>query len=250
MRRFASGLCWGLVACSTTYPGVPVPDDAPADAAPGAALPDCAGTSVLVGAVANARDLGGISGANGPIQCGQLYRSAAPANLSSEGCASMEMLGIATVIDLRVEEEREARPDAACLTAQAELLLAPLPIPYGVSPAEYVADFESDESIRRIFDQLADPAAYPLLFHCTYGRDRTGVVTALILLALGVSREAIMADYQRTAESGLSITPGSLSAVLDEVASRGGIEAHLAALGVSPAALATLRSRMWRDGAL
>ncbi len=249
MRRFSSGLYWGLVACSTTCPDAQGLDKLPPDAALGAAAPDCASTSVLVGAIANARDLGGISGANGPIQCGQLYRSSAPANLSSEACASVATLGIATVVDLRVAEEREVRPDAACLASQAQIVLAPLPVPYAVSPADYLADFASDESIMVIFDKLADPAAYPLLFHCTYGRDRTGVVAALILLALGASREDIMEDYQRTVESGLSTTPGSLSAVLDEVESRGGVEAHLTALGVSPAALATLRARMWRGAA-
>ena len=42
---------------------------------------------------------------------------------------------------------------------------------------------------------LADPDAYPIYFHCTYGRDRTGVLAAVVLLALDAPREAILDEY-------------------------------------------------------
>jgi protein-tyrosine phosphatase len=47
----------------------------------------------------------------------------------------------------------------------------------------------------RLFELLAEPSRRPLLFHCTGGKDRTGVAAALILLALGVPRDAVVGDY-------------------------------------------------------
>src|SRR6185369_11725319 len=47
---------------------------------------------------------------------------------------------------------------------------------------------------------VATPSELPLLFHCTAGKDRTGWLAAILLSALGVSRETVMADYLRTTE--------------------------------------------------
>src|ERR1019366_1531021 len=47
---------------------------------------------------------------------------------------------------------------------------------------------------------LGDPASFPLVFHCAAGKDRTGVLAALVLEILGVEREIIVADYVITAE--------------------------------------------------
>ena len=191
---------------------------------------------VFANVVENARDLGGSPG----VRCGQLFRGAVPS--AQPVCASFANAGVKTVIDLRVPSERQGDPDAACLSTQASMVLAPMPIPYNVSPSDYLADLDSP-AVRTVFAQLGDASAYPLFFHCTYGRDRSGVVAALILSSLGVSREDILRDYQRTTEDGLRTTPASLEAVLDEVDRRGGIEAHLTAIGVTPAELATLRAQ-------
>jgi protein-tyrosine phosphatase len=48
---------------------------------------------------------------------------------------------------------------------------------------------------RRLIDLLLDEASYPLVFHCTAGKDRTGQAAALVLLALGVPKEAVLDDY-------------------------------------------------------
>lgn len=52
--------------------------------------------------------------------------------------------------------------------------------------------------VARVFAVFDDPAAFPLLLHCRAGKDRTGVIVALLLLLLGVEEEAIMADYLRS----------------------------------------------------
>ena len=159
------------------------------------------------------------------------------------GCEAFHRLGIRTVIDLRTDSERMAVPDASCVIAQSTVLWAPLPIPYSLSPAQYIADLNTYSSIRLAFESLGDAAAYPIYFHCTYGRDRTGVLAAVILLALGASHEDVLSEYQLTALSGLYVPPDSLSAVLDDIESRGGIQAYLDAAGVPRAMLAVLRSK-------
>jgi len=63
-----------------------------------------------------------------------------------------------------------------------------------VSPQDYVADLHATESVATAFGVLGDVAAYPVYFHCVYGRDRTGVLAAVILLALGATRESVLAE--------------------------------------------------------
>jgi len=199
------------------------------------------GTSVLAPELLNGRDLGGIATPNGPLQCGQLFRSAAPSGLKSSGCAGFAQLGIKTVIDLREASERLGTPFADCVTQQVTTVIAPLPIPYSVSAADYLADLHTDASITKVFETMADDASWPMLFNCTYGRDRTGIVAAMVLQLAGASREDILVDYRRTADSGLSITPASLEAALDELDRLGGAEAHLLSLGLSADAVANVR---------
>ncbi|MEN9631176.1 MAG: hypothetical protein RJA10_4404, partial [Pseudomonadota bacterium] len=109
----------------------------------------------------------------------------------------------------------------------------------------------------------------PLVFHCTAGKDRTGVAAALILLALGVPRDVVLQDYLLSNElyrrpPGLphSDTPpealavlwrvqaGFLDAALDAVdADHGGLDGYLRhRLGVGPSARDVLRQRYLQPG--
>jgi protein-tyrosine phosphatase len=198
---------------------------------------------VLVGAATNARDLGGTPLENGgAVACGQLFRGAPLAYFTSEGCAEFAALGIRTVIDLRTADERAAKPDSPCVADSAKLVFAPLPIPYNVDAHDYIADLDATPSIATALRTLGDESAYPIYFHCTWGRDRTGVLGAVILLALGATRAAILQEYSLS-EAAVGAFPDSLVAVLDEVERRGGIEAYFAAAGISKDQLATLRAR-------
>ena len=202
------------------------------------------GTWVLVGEVPNARDLGGIGLENGAhVACGALYRGAAPVGLVDQGCADFDRLGIRTVIDLRTDDERLASPDSDCVTEQATIVPAPMPTPYSVSPADYLVDLNTTASVALAFNALADESAYPIYFHCIYGRDRTGVLAAVILLALGATRDEVMTDYQLSVDGGVGAYPDSLNAVLDDIDQSGGIEVYLAAAGVPVAELAALRAK-------
>lgn len=192
--------------------------------------------------VANARDLGGMAlGAVGSVSCGLVFRGPPLARLSPAACAEARRLGIRTIIDLRVTEERLSKPDDPCVGAK--MVLAPLPIPYMVSGENYIADFDTKDSIARVFRTLADPASYPVYFHCTYGRDRTGVVAAAILLALGASRADILAEYKLSSTT-VGAFPDSLIALMNEIDRRGGIEKALAAAGITAADLAALRAQV------
>ena len=203
------------------------------------------GQRILVGEVLNARDLGGtVLGDGRTVACDQLYRGAVIANLTAQGCAEFATLGIRTVVDLRTTAERASAPEAACVSEQAPIVLAPMPIPYGMGPEAYIGDLDATDAVQAAFQAFGDPAAYPAYFHCTYGRDRSGVLAAVILLALGASRDAVMAEYELSNAGGVGAFPDSLQAVLDEIGRRGGVEAYLASAGVSVDELTALRARL------
>jgi len=200
-----------------------------------------AGRFVLVDQVRNARDMGGTPlPPDGAMSCGAVYRGP-PLSLSDAGCAAAGELGIRTLIDLRTESERLGTPDAACLSA--ERVYAPLPIPYGLGPADYLADLHEMASMALVFHTFGDPAAYPIYFHCTFGRDRTGVVGALLLLTLGASREAVMQEYMLS-QANVGAYPSALEAVLDDVEQRGGAEAVLKSMGITDEEIAVIRAHV------
>jgi protein-tyrosine phosphatase len=209
----------------------------------GAALMCLPGQRILDGLVDNARDLGGVPLASGAsVACGKLYRGSMLPNLSESACAAFASLGVRTVIDLRTESERTSQPDAACVTNSARLIQAPLPTPFSVSPENYVADLNTVDSVALAFTALGDPSAYPIYFHCVYGRDRTGVLAGVILLALGATRDNVMAEYELSAAAGSGSYPASMAAVLDEIERQGGVLAYLMSARVSRAQIAALRT--------
>lgn len=196
--------------------------------------------TVLSGLVTNARDLGGTLLATGEsLACGAIYRGA-PLRVSETGCAEVAGLGLRTLIDLRIEGERTSSPDADCVDATR--VYAPLPVPYGLSATDYLNDLHATESIATVFHTFGDPDAYPVYFHCTFGRDRTGVVGALLLQALGATRAVVMEEYLLSRPN-VGAYPDALDAVLDEIAQRGGAEAVLKSIGITDAELDVMRSR-------
>ncbi|GBG34769.1 Hypothetical Protein FCC1311_109912 [Hondaea fermentalgiana] len=70
--------------------------------------------------------------------------------------------------------------------------------------------------IQTIFAELAEPNNYPVMIHCVAGKDRTGIIVALLLRVCGVSHEAVVADYARS--------EGYLAAVLESEDVRGNKE--------------------------
>ena len=251
--RAVLALAWTLGACGRAPLLAPagLDDDASVDTRPADKVSDDAGNStcepgrrILLEESPNARDLGGtpLAGTS-VVACNTLYRGTALTSLSTQGCTEFAQLGIRTVIDLRTPGERATPPEAACVGEATRIVQAPLPIPYSVSPQDYVADLRATASMAQAFRVLGDPTAYPVYFHCVYGRDRTGVLAAAILLTLGASREDVMAEYRLSALAGVGAYPASLAAVLDEIESLGGVEAYLHSAGVTDREIAVLRAR-------
>lgn len=70
--------------------------------------------------------------------------------------------------------------------------------PAGLSGLATSSLSHSQSEIHAVFSVLAEPAAYPVLVHCTQGKDRTGLIVLLVLLLLRVPRAAIETDYMRS----------------------------------------------------
>ncbi|MDH4549916.1 tyrosine-protein phosphatase [Pseudomonas sp. BN607] len=172
----------------------------------------------LDGAV-NFRDMGGYEASCGrQIKGGVLYRSDSLAELTAKDMSAIQALRLRSVIDLRHNSERLAKPNrllpswggrthalgflphgATCLfeavrsrsidAAQARESLCSM---YRHLPTTQCKHFA------QVLQVLLQEHSYPALIHCTSGKDRTGFAIAVVLMALGVSRETIMQDYLLT----------------------------------------------------
>jgi len=201
---------------------------------------------ILEGQVSNVRQLGGLPLAGGrTVACDLIYRGSSLSSLSDEGCQQFAATGIKTVVDIRSEGEQTSSP-AACVANQAGVISAPLPTPYNVSPADYLADLYTAPSMQRVFAILADRASYPVYYHCLYGKDRTGIVTAVILSALGASRQTIQDEYALSREAGFSVYPESLDAVLDEFERLGGVDNYFRIVGIPAEQVQAMRAILTR----
>ena len=168
----------------------------------------------------NFRDLGGYpTHGERRVRWGQIFRADSLADLSDADIAYLERLGLARVIDLRGDSEVSDRPNR--LAGREPFSYVQLPIgEHDLSPAEWARRFESgefgeidaswlvrgyvrtlDERGGRVGTVLKTLAASPApaVFHCTAGKDRTGIVSALLLLVLGVPRDIVVGDYSLTA---------------------------------------------------
>ncbi len=166
----------------------------------------------------NLRDLGGYRGAGGRrVRMGQLFRASSLFALTDADQPALASLGLRTVVDLRGEAERERAP-SRLLAAPPEQVALPVEPTVGASLRDLLARGEATgegvlallaraydayatdklPQFRALLELAADATQRPLLFHCTAGKDRTGFATALLLTALGVGRDVIIADYLAT----------------------------------------------------
>lgn len=181
-------------------------------ARPGAPLP--------FEAVTNFRELGGYEAAGGRrVKYGVLFRSPALANVkTAHDVALYKSFGIHTVFDLRSTAERKAWPDPDFGEAERYHIHAI------TSQGGQEVNFDLEAvfrdatqvdvllgMVRKSYDTMPfDNEAYralmacamrgkgPILFHCTAGKDRTGVAAMLLLKALGASDETVLFDFEQT----------------------------------------------------
>jgi hypothetical protein len=163
----------------------------------------------LVGAY-NFRDLGGYPTVDGRVtRWGQLYRSDTLHELTESDLDTLRDLGLACVIDLRTTAELE-RTGRGLLAAEPirYLHLSVLQEARQVAPTDAQGDLAERylwylevgrAALVQALTSVGDDASYPLVFHCAAGKDRTGVLAALVLDILGVERDVIIEDYVLTA---------------------------------------------------
>jgi protein-tyrosine phosphatase len=168
----------------------------------------------------NWRDLGGYRAADGLVtRWGRVYRSDGLDRLTDADLTLVEELGIKLVVDFRVDREVDENPsrlpDHPLLRRQRlpiggdevegrtvlETILAGDVRIFTVDEMAAVyerllEDFAS--SFGQVIDDAADPANHPMVFHCTAGKDRTGLMAMLLLGALGVADQDIVVDYELT----------------------------------------------------
>jgi protein-tyrosine phosphatase len=166
-----------------------------------AGLTLASGRRIELGGTLNLRDLGGYPAADGGfVRWRTLLRSDALHLLDSEGLSTLSELGLRTVVDLRTQPEAETAPSAL---GELQVRLAHISILSGDMqslPLELEAIYrymitECGDAIGAAIRELCAARALPALVHCSAGKDRTGVVIALVLAALGVPDQVIAADY-------------------------------------------------------
>lgn len=167
----------------------------------------------------NFRDLGGYETNDGRrVRWGQLFRSGVLSYLTAEDHRHLARFGIRLVCDLRTQHERQREPSRWPDSSAGQLAWDY--DPRHTSLRHYIAGESqlSAETMRRcmltmyqnlprlllpqfaaLFANLA-AGGVPAVFHCSAGKDRTGIAAALVLNLLGVPRATIVADYTLTNE--------------------------------------------------
>ncbi|SFG92329.1 tyrosine-protein phosphatase [Sporolactobacillus nakayamae] len=150
----------------------------------------------------NTRDLGGYLTNDGRITAfGRIIRSDVPESFSPEDAVLLKNFGVTTALDFRSKPEIERLPSAFERSADFNYFHCPFafgnrnPASKAEVPslyAEMLADFPA---IKRILSIIIRQKG-AVFIHCYVGKDRTGVVAALLLLIAGVCISDILADYQ------------------------------------------------------
>jgi protein-tyrosine phosphatase len=154
----------------------------------------------------NLRDIGGYVTENGGVvRWGVVLRGDSPHRISGIGIDHLVRYGLRTVTDLRQPEERLAAPNPLEQVQGVRYLavsLSPTGLTNGALaslPDLYRAILDHAQTqLYQVFDVLSAENALPALIHCHAGKDRTGVVVALLLSIAGVPIETIAQDYALT----------------------------------------------------
>jgi protein-tyrosine phosphatase len=233
----------------------------------------------LEGAV-NFRDLGGYPADGGKqTRWRVLFRADGLSDLTERDLEVMRALGIRTVVDLRSGDEVERSRydvDAHPVTFHHFPIIEKLPDPEefdrrpGLLGSQYQEMLrDAGEAFLGVLRVLAAPEALPAVFHCTAGKDRTGVLSALVLSLLGVDEETVVADYALSGaamvrlraklvvkypesrdvieniEEVFSAEPTQMEALLDHLRdSYGSVSAYLRGLGAGDELISSLRGAL------
>jgi len=227
----------------------------------------------------NIRDLGGYARSTGGVtQWGRILRGESLHDLTEDSIARLVESDLTLVIDLRGPHETGAtshpfRSHGSVTYRNIALFDALAPIAMTETP------FDMAQRYRQAIDSCGPRLAETLrtiiasrpglvLFHCTAGKDRTGIIAALLLLVAGVAHADIAADYALTAKADgligklrdramstgadpehvervLASDEATILALLDHIdTNHGGIDRYLIGLGLTRAEIALLADRL------
>jgi protein-tyrosine phosphatase len=156
----------------------------------------------LLSGTLNTRDLGGYS-----IDCSKVtsykvfWRSDVPAQLNDEDIEILLLNNITTIVDLRSDDEVQMKPCALKDHEKFEYHHCKmhgdgcLPTSTEAVPNSYFEMIDEQKTVHNIM-RLFVQAKGGVLYHCTAGKDRTGVISVLLLLLAGVCKTNILVDYQ------------------------------------------------------
>jgi protein-tyrosine phosphatase len=228
----------------------------------------------------NVRDLGGYATHDDRVtRWHRLFRADSLHRLPSTAQTELLSHGVRTVIDLRRTDEVKAAPNVFATAQQVRYhhvsLLHDTPPATDRRPQPLVTMYqcildERQAQVRKVLRALAAPAGVPAIFHCTAGKDRTGVISALALGIAGVPADTIIADYaltathlgeaffaetrQRVLQRGqnwqeyqplLGCPPEYMRTTLTYIETHyGGIAAYVRAIGLSSEEIAQLRTAL------
>lgn len=182
------------------------------------------GERLTVAGTFNLRDVGGIRASDGRVlRSGSLYRSGDLGRLTPAGAERLAELGVGLVIDLRTPSEVERRGrypfERHGIAYRHEPLLDSQPADPGSLPPELPPDLAyqvllriattGGERLGAVLNVLAAEPAVPALVHCIAGKDRTGVVVALVLSLLEVADGEVAADFARSEAEVAALRAGS-----------------------------------------
>ncbi len=245
---------------------------------------------ITVDGTFNFRDLGGARTSDGTVLAtGRLFRSATLDGLSDDGLATIEQLGVRTVVDLRSTSEIEQHGRFP----HERLPVRWLHLDSGVGPPSRNDDpligrmlsrsdpmsglfemmvAEHHQVLAEALELMAEPEALPLVFHCTSGKDRTGLLAALAQLIAGMDLEDVLVDFEYSAEAlrrsdqdlrsrypVMAAMPAEMvdrfsqadrnwiTGAFDQVGGLEGLEPWLDSIGVGPSVRTNLRRRLTDD---
>jgi protein-tyrosine phosphatase len=238
--------------------------------------------------VHNIRCLGGYeTEGGGRTRADAVWRGCALTGIGADHHEDLLSRGLSTVIDLRRDDEIAAAPNP--LAEDSRVIYVNIPLFDGLAPLDQMAEEaggqfnmgiryvraldDCQDNIARVLRTIAAAGPGGVYFHCTAGKDRTGIIAALLLSNAGVAREVVVAEYALTARLGASLmdrlrvairergatperteqilasAPDTMQRVLDYLDTEyGGPVAYLDRIGIDAALRARLAARLTGSG--
>jgi len=206
-----------LCACASQQPArstaavpAPPPPNPPAAAKAGNVqpLPDDAQRVVPLQGVWNARSFAGLQGRDGPIPADAFLRTADLGRATAADRDALARAGVRLDIDLRTADEQAQSPDLLASDPRFDYqrislmgvekidldqMMDGFPDSLGEAYVQWLG--RNQPQFRQVFTRIAAQERGTVLFHCTAGKDRTGVIAALLLDLAGVPHDAIVHNY-------------------------------------------------------